>query len=195
MDYARHRREISRLLDYRAGSEAQSSHRPAVERACERQEHRPLRVPPGHLSEGLDALSAAPAQEHLLLEVPGSDLVQLLPELHSVPVVEVRVRVVQQPLGLLTYGLHHLWVAVTNVHSPETRVEVDVFVPVHILDYGAMTLLRNHRIVVWPVVWGQNRAIALHPHLRFRSGELTHSFQRNLCLSIGVQYTPLGLLV
>ena len=111
---AGHERREALALRHLARRQRQRSHRPAVERAEERDDVVPLRVVLRQLERRLVRLGARVAEERPVRPRHRRNRRQLLRQPHLRLVVEVGARHVQELLRLLDDGLHDLGVRVAG---------------------------------------------------------------------------------
>src|SRR5256712_10894700 len=133
------------LLHLLARGEGEGAHRASVERPEEREEHPPPRAPLRDLDRGLVRLRPAVREEHLLRRLPGGELREPLREPRLDVVVEVRPREVAELAHLFPDRVDDLRVAVTHVHDGDAAAEVDVRVPVDVLNHGPEGPFRDDR--------------------------------------------------
>src|SRR5207247_6225354 len=97
------------------------------------------------LDRSLVRLRPAVRKKHLLGVLAGGELREPLREAGLDVVVEVRPREMGELSDLLPDRLDHPLVAVPDVHDRDPAAEVDVGVPVDVLDHGALGPLRDDR--------------------------------------------------
>ena len=144
--HARHQRAEALPLQRLARRQRQRPHRPAVERAEERDDVVALRVPLRELDAGLDGLGAGVAEERPLVSAGiGRDRRHLLGEAHLRLVVEVGARHVQEALRLVDDRLHDLGMRVPGRVDGDAGGAVEEAVAVHVLDDGALSAGHDER--------------------------------------------------
>ena len=122
-------------------------HRPAVIAVAERHHLRALGVDARGQDGGLDRLGAAVGEEALGRLVPGEDLGQLLGQLHDGDRREQRRDVLERP-GLLLEGRHHPRLAVAEGDGDDAAEEVQVTLPVRVLQPFALAANEGQRLLV-----------------------------------------------
>ena len=119
-----------------AGRERQRAHGAAVEAAEEADEVRPPGVIAGQLDGRLDRLGARVGHEADRGFLERGDLVQLLGQVDPYLVIEVG-RDVDELVGLLLDGLHHLGMGVAGGGDGDAGGEVEEAIAVHVQHFGA----------------------------------------------------------
>ena len=144
--HAGQEREKTLALDGLGTGEGQRAHAPAVKRVVESQIQRAFGLVAGQLDGRLDRLGSRVGQESPLLAGAGSDIGQLLGYRRLLLIVKVGAAGVDQPLGLLLDGLDHIVMAMTGGHRGDPGDEVQIAVPVGILQIHALAPFHHHGV-------------------------------------------------
>ncbi|OGN84948.1 MAG: hypothetical protein A2X23_01630 [Chloroflexi bacterium GWC2_73_18] len=144
---------------------------PAVEGAEEADQVRAPGGVAGELDRRLDRLGAGVGQEGARRRVHGGDPIELAADLGVDRQVEVRGGEVEESLGLLLDGAHHLGVAVTGRGDGDPGGEVEEEVAVDVLDHQAVAAHRHDLVGARQARRGVSR-VELEVGARLRPGDL-----------------------
>ena len=145
VDAGQQRAEAGVVLGLRRGQRYRPV-RPAVERAEEGDDVRPLRGVPGQLDRRLDDLGAGVAQVGPDASLDRGDPAELAADLRVDRQVEVRRGEVDQLRGLLLDRRHDLRVGVARRVDRDARREVEEQVAVDVLDRQTLPADRHDRV-------------------------------------------------
>ena len=157
--HARNQRSKAFALDHLASGERKRAHGPAVKRSRKGDEFVAAGVIASQLHRGFGGFGSGVSEVHPMRPAARRDGGQLLRQLHHVLVIEIGARHVDQALGLLFDGLHHLGVAMAGGGDGDPGIEVEKSVPIDIFDHRAFPA-RGHQRITTRVGRRKNLAVA-----------------------------------
>ena len=172
MDLGQQRSEAGMLYGLARGE----AHRPvgaAVEGSLERDQRRPPRGVAHELDGSVHRLRSGVRQKHALLARPWRQGREPLAQRRHSFIVEIRAADMEEPVGGVLYRGDHLRMTVTGGGNGDARHEVEVTVPVHVLNHGTCSTRHDERVFL-DVAPGRPLGIPGHHVASFGAGRTHH---------------------